>query len=82
MLNKYQREGGREGIAVSPGAAGPGATSQAQGNIRCHAGKPSDGVTHQGSWPPLSIEIDYRSAKKFRQGFAGAPTAAGGGVNK
>ena len=32
-------------------------------------------VTIQGSWLPLSIEIDKRPDKKFRQVFIGAPAA-------
>ena len=31
---------------------------------------------------PQSIEIDKRPVKKFRQGFTGAPVAAGGSENK
>ena len=35
-------------------------------------------VTNQGSWPTPSVEIDYRSHKKFRQGFMEASAAVRG----
>ena len=38
------------------------------------------GVTDQGSWP--SVEIDKRPDEKSRQGFIGAPAAAGGSKYK
>ena len=34
-------------------------------------------VTSQGSWPPESMEIDWRPDKQSIQGFAGVPAAAG-----